>query len=96
MNVQSDIRASVSDEEWQMRVDLAACYRLVDMFGWSDLLGTHISARVPGQEGSPEAGAEGGRGLGDASLRPRHLGGVARQEMVHGLLGRELGDELGD
>ena len=33
-----------------MRVDLAACYRLVDMFGWSDLLGTHISARVPGQE----------------------------------------------
>lgn len=40
----------VSDEEWQVRVDLAAAYRLVDMYGWSDLIGTHISARVPGPE----------------------------------------------
>ncbi len=37
-----------SPEEWQMRVDLAAAYRLVDLYGWSDLLGTHLSARVPG------------------------------------------------
>ena len=50
MNVQSDIRTQCSEAEWQTRVDLAACYRLVDMFGWSDLLGTHISARVPGEE----------------------------------------------
>jgi ribulose-5-phosphate 4-epimerase/fuculose-1-phosphate aldolase len=40
----------VSPEEWQIRVDLAACYRLVAEFGWSDLVFTHISARLP-QEG---------------------------------------------
>ena len=50
MNEQSPIRAQCTEAEWQTRVDLAACYRLVDMFGWSDLLGTHISARVPGEE----------------------------------------------
>jgi ribulose-5-phosphate 4-epimerase/fuculose-1-phosphate aldolase len=44
------LKDQVSAEEWAMRVDLAACYRLVEMFGWSDLLGTHISARVPGEE----------------------------------------------
>jgi len=36
--------------EWQTRVDLAACYRLVALFGWDDLIFTHISARVPGPE----------------------------------------------
>ncbi|TNE39638.1 MAG: class II aldolase/adducin family protein [Alphaproteobacteria bacterium] len=41
---------SVSDEEWQLRVDLAAAYRLVAMFGWDDLIFTHISARLPGDE----------------------------------------------
>lgn len=40
----SDIEAL----EWQQRVDLAACYRLVALFGWDDLIFTHISARVPG------------------------------------------------
>ena len=40
----------VSSEEWQTRVDLAACYRLVAEFGWSDLVFTHITARVPGTE----------------------------------------------
>jgi ribulose-5-phosphate 4-epimerase/fuculose-1-phosphate aldolase len=44
------VREGCSDAEWRTRVDLAACYRLVDHFGWSDLLGTHISARVPGEE----------------------------------------------
>jgi ribulose-5-phosphate 4-epimerase/fuculose-1-phosphate aldolase len=39
---------SVSEAEWQTRRDLAACYRLVDMFGWSDLINTRITARVPG------------------------------------------------
>lgn len=42
------VQSRVSAEEWQTRVDLAACYRLVARFGWSDLVFTHISARVPG------------------------------------------------
>jgi ribulose-5-phosphate 4-epimerase/fuculose-1-phosphate aldolase len=45
-----DIRRDVGDAEWQLRVDLAACYRLVARFGWDDLIFTHISARVPGPE----------------------------------------------
>ena len=44
------LQNQVSAEEWQIRVDLAACYRLVAEFGWSDLVFTHISARLP-QEG---------------------------------------------
>ena len=43
-------RTLVSPEEWQTRVDLAAAYRLVALFGWDDLVFTHISARVPGPE----------------------------------------------
>jgi ribulose-5-phosphate 4-epimerase/fuculose-1-phosphate aldolase len=39
----------MSEAEWQTRCDLAACYRLVDLFGWSDLVNTRITARVPGQ-----------------------------------------------
>ena len=42
------VRNRVSDEEWQIRVDLAACYRLIALHGWDDLIFTHISARVPG------------------------------------------------
>ncbi len=45
-------KGTVSDEEWNARVDLAACYRLVADFGWSDLVFTHITARVPGTGGS--------------------------------------------
>ena len=44
------VRQLVSDEEWQLRVELAACYRLVALYGWSDLVFTHISARIPGPE----------------------------------------------
>ena len=44
------VRESVSTEEWAVRVDLAAAYRLVAMFGWDDLIFTHLSARVPGPE----------------------------------------------
>jgi ribulose-5-phosphate 4-epimerase/fuculose-1-phosphate aldolase len=40
----------VSPEEWKIRVDLAAAYRLVAHFGWDDLIFTHLSARVPGPE----------------------------------------------
>jgi len=46
----SAIRDHVSAEEWQARVDLAAAYRLVALYGWDDLIFTHISARVPGPE----------------------------------------------
>jgi len=46
----SDVRKQVSDEEWDLRVDLAACYRLIAMHGWDDLVFTHISARVPGSD----------------------------------------------
>jgi ribulose-5-phosphate 4-epimerase/fuculose-1-phosphate aldolase len=47
---QSDVRSQVSAEEWQVRVDLAACYRLVALYGWDDIVFTHISARVPGPD----------------------------------------------
>src|SRR6184192_4114532 len=46
----SSVREQVSQEEWQARVDLAAAYRLVALYGWDDLIFTHISARVPGAE----------------------------------------------
>ncbi|WP_284125277.1 class II aldolase/adducin family protein [Parerythrobacter aestuarii] len=49
-NDDSHIRGSVSEEEWQVRVDLAAAYRLVAYYGWDDLIFTHLSARVPGPE----------------------------------------------
>jgi ribulose-5-phosphate 4-epimerase/fuculose-1-phosphate aldolase len=44
------LKSRVSADEWQLRVDLAACYRLVALYGWSDLVFTHISARLPGPE----------------------------------------------
>jgi ribulose-5-phosphate 4-epimerase/fuculose-1-phosphate aldolase len=44
------VQSQVSAEEWKLRVDLAACYRLVALYGWSDLVFTHISARIPGPE----------------------------------------------
>ncbi|MBN2985920.1 class II aldolase/adducin family protein [Pseudomonas sp. FP597] len=47
MQTQS-IKDSVSPEEWELRCDLAACYRLVALYGWTDLVFTHISARLPG------------------------------------------------
>ena len=44
------VKDQVSAAEWQTRVDLAACYRLVALHGWDDLIFTHISAKVPGTE----------------------------------------------
>src|SRR5438045_6928842 len=44
------VRDQVSDAEWRQRVDLAALYRIVALYGWDDLIFTHISARVPGPE----------------------------------------------
>ena len=49
MNITS-LQNQVSPEEWQLRIDLAACYRLVAAYGWSDLVFTHISARIPGPD----------------------------------------------
>lgn len=45
-----DVKSQVSEEEWAIRVDLAAAYRLVALYGWDDLIFTHLSARVPGPE----------------------------------------------
>ncbi len=49
MNIAS-LKEVVSEAEWNLRVDLAACYRLIALYGWSDLVFTHVSARVPGPE----------------------------------------------
>ncbi|MCC2657565.1 MAG: class aldolase [Panacagrimonas sp.] len=46
--VPASVRDQVTTEEWDLRVDLAATYRLVALFGWDDLVFTHISARLPG------------------------------------------------
>lgn len=46
----NSLKHQVSEEEWKLRVELAACYRLVALFGWTDLVFTHISARIPGPE----------------------------------------------
>ena len=45
----ANLRSKVSPQEWQARVDLAAAYRLVDLYGMSDLIANHISVRVPGE-----------------------------------------------
>jgi ribulose-5-phosphate 4-epimerase/fuculose-1-phosphate aldolase len=44
------LKDQVSAAEWQTRVDLAACYRLIALYGWDDLIFTHISAKIPGSE----------------------------------------------
>ena len=44
------IRGQVSGEEWQARCDLAACYRLVDRYGMTDLIYNHITLRIPGTD----------------------------------------------
>ena len=41
---------SMTEEEWKVRVDLAASYRLIDYFGWADIFATHVSARLPGTD----------------------------------------------
>jgi ribulose-5-phosphate 4-epimerase/fuculose-1-phosphate aldolase len=44
------VESEVSPEEWALRVDLAAAYRIVADYGWDDLIFTHLSVRVPGPE----------------------------------------------
>lgn len=48
--INDEVKQQVSAEEWALRVDLAAAYRLVASYGWDDLIYTHISARVPGTD----------------------------------------------
>ena len=48
MKAEKSLMDQVSAEEWQVRTDLAACYRLIALYGWDDLVFTHVSARVPG------------------------------------------------
>lgn len=49
-SVAPPLRGEISEEEWKLRVDLAACYRIIADFGWDDWIFTHLSARVPGPE----------------------------------------------
>jgi ribulose-5-phosphate 4-epimerase/fuculose-1-phosphate aldolase len=42
---------AISSDERQLRIDLAACYRLVALYGWDDIVFTHISVRLPGDAG---------------------------------------------
>ena len=54
-NYSTDIpsmRPRVTEAEWQARVDLAACYRLVALWGMDDMIANHVSLRVPGEEGA--------------------------------------------
>jgi ribulose-5-phosphate 4-epimerase/fuculose-1-phosphate aldolase len=44
------LQGQVSEEEWKLRVDLAAAYRLIAFYGWDDLIFTHLSVRIPGPE----------------------------------------------
>ena len=43
----TSLKSKISEAEWQVRVELAALYRLVALHGWDDMIFTHISARVP-------------------------------------------------
>ncbi|MGO4304481.1 class II aldolase/adducin family protein [Cupriavidus sp. RAF12] len=49
LNIPS-MRSQCSEAEWQARVDLAACYRLVELYGMADMMANHISVRVPDEE----------------------------------------------
>ncbi len=40
--------AAMGDDEWRLRIELAACYRIFDHFGWTELIYNHITLRVPG------------------------------------------------
>ena len=50
ININKPVREQVSREEWEVRVNLAACYRLMHEFGMVEMVANHISARVPGTE----------------------------------------------
>ena len=49
MNAPLSDRANMTDAEWKARCDLAALYRISDMYGWTDTIDTHMTVRVPGE-----------------------------------------------
>ena len=48
------VRSQVSAAEWQARVELAAVYRLIALYGWDDAIFTHVSMRAPATAGEPD------------------------------------------
>jgi ribulose-5-phosphate 4-epimerase/fuculose-1-phosphate aldolase len=52
MEKRASVRERVSAEEWAARVDLAAAYRLVHYYAMDEMIANHISARVPGEDGT--------------------------------------------
>lgn len=48
--IREEATVGMAPGEWEARVDLAAAYRLVALYGWDDLIFTHLSARVPGPD----------------------------------------------
>ncbi|MFT5173177.1 MAG: ribulose-5-phosphate 4-epimerase/fuculose-1-phosphate aldolase [Gammaproteobacteria bacterium] len=50
INPEDDTPPGMNPEEWRIRVDLAAAYRLAAIYGWTDLNNTHFSARIPGTD----------------------------------------------
>lgn len=46
----ASLKESVDEKEWQLRCDLAACYRMAALQGWDDLIFTHFSVRLPGKQ----------------------------------------------
>ena len=49
MSAATQLKPNITDAEWQTRCDLAALYHIVDYFGWTDTINTHMSARIPGE-----------------------------------------------
>src|SRR3989442_14003410 len=49
---QKSVKEQVSAAEWAKRVDLAAAYRLVHLYGMDEMIANHISTRVPGEDGA--------------------------------------------
>src|SRR5207247_10199161 len=47
---QKSVREQVSPAEWAKRIDLAAAYRLVHLYGMDEMIANHISTRVPGED----------------------------------------------
>ena len=44
----NELKSQITEREWQLRLDLAATYRLIALYGWDDLIYTHVSLRIPG------------------------------------------------
>ena len=83
------VRAAVSAAEWQARIDLAACFRLIDLYGMSDMIYTHATARVPGEPEHFLINPHGMlfREVTASSLLKAHLDGrvVLKSELEYGL-----------